>query len=125
MSQVIKVDLSHHLDINGAKTLIEVELTSASIVGRGTYREIEKAKTHLAEAKGMYKALNILGLMSDRYAENVLDDLNRIADKLDTLQREKEAESMARHLRDSGQPCIPPTKEKEPTEYESERPIGN
>lgn len=98
MSKVIEIKMVDHLDVNEVKKSLAIELTSASITRQGTYRDIEKAKSHLERARGMYLALKILDLMSARYAEDVEYDLDRITDKLETLQREKMAESVFRNL---------------------------
>lgn len=95
----IEIDITDHINVESVKEKLNIELTSASITGRGTYREIEKARMHLHRAQGLYIALAQMEVISDNYAEDVSEDLTRIESKINDIQREKEQEAVARHMK--------------------------
>ena len=94
----IEIDLANYLDVEAATERVYTELEQASVVGRCTYGEIEKARGHLERARGMYIALAIFELISNEFAEVVTEDITRIESKLDNIQREKSQEVVARHM---------------------------
>ena len=98
MAKTISINLADHLNVELAKRILAKELTMATDVGKGTYREVDNARTHLERARGIYIALSTLELVPVEYAEMVGEDLTRIEDKIAATQREKEAEAYARHM---------------------------
>lgn len=98
----IEIDLANYLDVRAATERLYIELEQASVVGRCTYGEIEKARGHLERARGMYIALVFLELISNEFAEVVTEDITRIESRLDDIQREKSQEAVARRMQRKG-----------------------
>lgn len=98
MSQKIEINLVDYLNVDLVMQLLAKELTMATDTGKGSYRELDNAKTHLERARGIYIALSTLELVPVEYAETVGEDLTRIEDKIAAIQHEKETEAYARHM---------------------------
>lgn len=98
MGKKIEIDLVDHLNVGVVIKLLAKELEMAKETGKGTYRDLKKARQHLERARGMYIALATLELVSIEFAETAGEDLTRIEDKLNDIQREKELVSVARHM---------------------------
>lgn len=98
MGRKIEIDFVDHLNIGIIKELFTKELEMATDTGKGTYKELEKARQHLERARGMYITLATLELVPVEYVETAGEDLTRIEDKLSDIMREKELVSVARHM---------------------------
>lgn len=98
----IEIDLTKYLDVRAVTERLYTELEQASVIGRCTYGEIEKARMHLYRAQGMYMNLAQMELISDKFAEEVAEDITRIESKLDDIQRVKSQEAVARRMKRKG-----------------------
>lgn len=56
---------------------------------RNTFNDLEVARSVLHEARGIYKAMVKLDLLTDKQTAIFGEDLERIAEKLDYLRKEK------------------------------------
>lgn len=99
MGKKIEINLVDHLNIGVIKELFTKELEMAKDTGKGTYEELERARQHLERARGMYVTLTTLELVPVEFVETAGEDLIRIEDKLNDIQRELEVGAFARHLK--------------------------